>query len=183
MLNKAKQIFEKDYYRNTNGKKFHFYSYFVMGKKMRMLFWFRKCNNSKGIFYFFNRIIYSHYLKWNNNEIPAKTSIGEGLYLGHSGGRYINSNCIIGRNCNLNHNVTIGQENRGIRKGSPTIGNQVWVGANAVIVGNISIGNNVLIAPNSFVNFDVPSDSIVIGNPAKIIKDEFATKDYICDIV
>lgn len=73
----------------------------------------------------------------------------------------------------------IGQENRGKRKGTPIIGNEVWIGANAVIVGNIKIGNDVLIAPLSYVNFDVPDHSIVVGNPAKIISKEFATKDYI----
>lgn len=73
----------------------------------------------------------------------------------------------------------IGQENRGKRKGTPIIGNEVWIGANAVIVGNVKIGNDVLIAPLSYVNFDVPDHSIVVGNPAKIISKEYATKDYI----
>ena len=75
--------------------------------------------------------------------------------------------------------VTIGQENRGKRKGCPVIGDNCWIGTNAVIVGKITIGNDVLIAPLSFVNFDVPSHSIVIGNPAKIIHKENATHEYI----
>ena len=75
--------------------------------------------------------------------------------------------------------MLIGYEPRGIRKGTPTIKNNVWIGSNAAIVGNIEIGNNVLIAPNAFVNFNVPDNSIVIGNPAKIIKKENAVKDYI----
>ena len=53
------------------------------------------------------------------------------------------------------------------------------MGTNSVIVGRITIGNNVLIAPNTFVNFDVPNNSIVIGNPAKIISKEKATEGYI----
>ena len=75
--------------------------------------------------------------------------------------------------------MTIGQENRGARKGAPVIGDNVWIGANAVIVGKIEIGNNVLIAPNAYINSDVPDDSIVIGNPAKIIHNEKATEGYI----
>ena len=59
------------------------------------------------------------------------------------------------------------------------IGNKVWIGTNSVIVGKITIGDNVLIAPNSFVNFDVPSNSIVIGNPGKIIPSTNATDKYI----
>ena len=47
------------------------------------------------------------------------------------------------------------------------------------IVGNITIGDDVLIAPNAYVNFDVPSHSVVVGNPGKIISRENATEGYI----
>lgn len=63
--------------------------------------------------------------------------------------------------------------------GSPTVGNNVVVQTNAVIVGKINIGNDVLIAPNAFVNFDLPDGSIVIGNPAKIIMANKAIAKYI----
>ena len=59
------------------------------------------------------------------------------------------------------------------------MGNRVWVGANSTICGNVRIGDNVLIAANTFVNCDVPSHSIVIGNPCVIKHDENATKEYI----
>ena len=58
-----------------------------------------------------------------------------------------------------------------------------WSGTNAVIVGNVKIGKDVLIAPLTFVNFDVPDHSIVIGNPGKIIPKENATADYICNCI
>lgn len=102
-------------------------------------------------------------------QIPCGTKIGKGFYIGHNGPVIINPNATIGDNCNIATGVTIGQENRGERKGSPIIGNEVWIGANSVIVGNIKIGSDVLIAPLSYVNFNVPDHSIVIGNPAKII--------------
>ena len=60
-----------------------------------------------------------------------------------------------------------------------TIGNDVWIGANAIVVGRIQIGSDVLIAPGAYVNFDVPSHSIVLGNPAKIVAKENATEKYI----
>ena len=116
-------------------------------------------------------------------QIPTKTKIGKGLYIGHFGTIIINEEVIIGNNCNLSPNVTIGETNRGVLKGSPTIGNEVWVGTGAVIIGKITIGNNVLIAPNSYVNSDVPSDSIAIGNPAKIISKNDATVGYISFVV
>ena len=89
----------------------------------------------------------------------------------------------MGDNINIATGVTIGQTNRGERKGTPTIGDRVWIGTNAVVVGKIEIGDDVLIAPNEYVNFDVPSHSIVVGNPAKIHKTDNACKDYINRVV
>lgn len=63
--------------------------------------------------------------------------------------------------------------------GSPIIGDNVWIGANSIIVGKINIGNNVLIAPGAYINFDVPNNSIVIGNPGVIKYCENTTESYI----
>lgn len=76
-----------------------------------------------------------------------------------------NPDCTIGRNCTVAQGVLIGQNNHGV----PKIGNQVWIGANAIVVGKITIGNNVVIAPGAYVNTDVPDNSLVIGNPCKIL--------------
>lgn len=116
-------------------------------------------------------------------EISYRVQIGEGLYLGHPRNITVNVNSVIGRNCNLNKGCTIGQENRGARKGAPTLGNQVWVGINAVVVGKIVVGDDVLIAPGAYVNCDVPSHSIVLGNPCRIIPRENATAGYIENVV
>ena len=116
-------------------------------------------------------------------QIPARTEIGEGFYIGHSGRVIINPDAKLGKNINISTGVVIGRENRGKREGSPTFDGNCWIGANAVIVGNVHIGEDVLIAPLTFVNFDVPSHSIVVGNPAKIISKENATEGYICNRV
>ena len=68
---------------------------------------------------------------------------------------------------------------RGKRRGAPTIGDKVYIGINSTIIGKVNIGNDVLIAPNTFVNCDVPSHSIVLGNPCKIIHRDNATEDFI----
>ena len=102
-----------------------------------------------------------------------------GMYLGHCQCITINPGTKIGYNVNIHKGVTIGQENRGKRKGTPTIGNSVWIGVNATIVGNIRIGNDVLIAPNTYVNCDVPSHSIVFGNPCIIKHKDNATEGYV----
>ena len=112
-------------------------------------------------------------------EISRSTQIGPGLYLGHAFNITVNPEAVIGANCNLHKGVTIGQENRGKRKGAPVLGNCVWVGVNATIVGGITVGDDVLIAPGAYVNCDVPSHSIVLGNPCRVIAREGATDGYI----
>jgi len=112
-------------------------------------------------------------------QIPAGTSIGKGLYIGHRGTVVVNGRAELGDNCTLTHLVTIGQANRGMRTGCPKIGNRVWIGAGAVVVGKIVIGDNVLIAPNAYVTFDVPSNSIVSGNPAVVKEHADATEGYV----
>ena len=69
----------------------------------------------------------------------------------------------------LFRSVLIGNA-QGKYPGTPTIGDNVKVGQNAIIIGKINIGNDVLVAPGAFVNFDVPDNCIVIGNPGKIIQ-------------
>lgn len=126
-----------------------------------------------------NTIIFKMLCKIRHIEISEKTRIGAGLYCGHAYCITINPDVVIGKNVNIHKGVTIGQENRGIRKGVPIIGDKVWIGVNATIVGKINVGNDVLIAPNSFVNRSVPDHSVVFGNPCLIKSVENATEGYI----
>lgn len=111
-------------------------------------------------------------------QIPSSTEIGRGLRIVHFGHIIINPSTVIGKNFNIYPGVTIGHS-EGKRRGSPVIGDNVSIQTNAVIVGGICIGNNVLIAPNAFVNFDVPDGSIVLGNPGKVIPHENGSAKYI----
>ena len=95
-------------------------------------YWFRKTHQSPNIF---NRIIYRFFCFLYKVEIPYKTKIGKGLYIGHPYLITINHNVIIGDNCNIHKGVTIGQQNRNNHKGCPIIGNNVYIGINATIVG------------------------------------------------
>ena len=148
---------------------------------MHFIYLLRKAQQYKktspfGIFW---RLILRHYQIKYGFQIYPETQIGEGFYLGHWGMLVINPKAVIGKNCNIAQGVTIGQSNRGKSEGVPTIGDEVWIGANAAIVGNITIGNNVLIAPNAYVNIDIPANSVVIGNPAVVRHNDEATKSYI----
>ena len=91
----------------------------------------------------------------------------------------IKPKALIGRNCNIHKGVVIGQTNRGPRKGAPNIRDRVWIGINAAVVGNSTIGDDVLIAPNSFVNIDIPSHSVVFGNPCVVKHRDNATENYV----
>ncbi len=128
------------------------------------------------------RIMYRKLTFLYGYQIPRRTCLGRGLRISHFGPLVINQLAKIGDNCYVSHNVTIGKANRGDYAGCPIIGNRVWIGPGAVIVGGISIGNNVLIAPNSYVNRDIPSNSIVIGNPAIAIANASATEGYILHV-
>lgn len=173
-------IFMKDLYRwyGENGESLK--DRFFRPIEIQYLFVLRKLQNCKNpILKLFYKLKLRRLSQKSQIQIPATTTIGEGFYIGHSGRIIINSRAVIGKNVNIATGVTIGQENRGQRAGVPTIGDNCWIGTNSVIVGNITIGSDVLIAPLSFVNFDVPDHSIVIGNPAKIIHRENATEGYI----
>lgn len=112
-------------------------------------------------------------------QIPTAAKIGHGLFLGHTGRIIINPDAVMGDNINIGTGVTIGKTNRGARAGVPVIGSNVWIGNNAVIVGGIHICDDVMIAPNAFVNVDVPSHSVVLGNPGVIHHKDNATDGYI----
>lgn len=104
-------------------------------------------------------------------EIAPYAQIGEGLFIPHSIGIVIGHEVVIGNNCEIFQNVTIGS-NRKEKNGRfmPIIGNNVSIGSGAVVVGGITIGDNVCIGANSYVDKDVPSNVVVAGCPAKIIR-------------
>lgn len=175
----VKEAFAADYYRMT-GKEFkktpYDYLQILLRHNIRYMFWWRK--QTQPMWKTISKLQLFRYAKKYGIEMGA-AQIGKGLYLGHAFGITVNGSAVIGNNVNLHKGVTIGMENRGKRWGAPQIGNNVYIGINATIVGNVSIGNNVMIAPNSFVNIDVPDDSIVLGNPAVIVRKENATQNYV----
>ncbi|HIX80590.1 MAG TPA: serine acetyltransferase [Candidatus Erysipelatoclostridium merdavium] len=141
---------------------------------------FRKAQSTKIYpFKIFYLILLRIFRRINCVELPAGLKVGAGLYFGHPYCITINPKVVIGNHVNIHKGVSIGQENRGKREGVPVIGNNVWIGMNATIVGKVCIGDDVLIAPNSFVNCDVPSHSIVLGNPCIIKHSESATYGYL----
>lgn len=112
--------------------------------------------------------------------IPGSCTIGKYFKLGYWGlGVVIHSNTIIGDNCLVAQNVTIGR-NFGDKK-VPVIGNDVYIGTGSVVFGEITIGNNVIIGSNSVVNKNIPDNCTVVGNPMRIIKINRTEKYYELD--
>ena len=111
-------------------------------------------------------------------DISYRTKIGKGLYIGHFGGIVIHGDAEIGENCNLSQGVTIGVLVRGKNQGIPKIGNRVFIGPGATILGNIIIGDDALIGTQAIVTFDVPNQSVVASPLATIISQE-GSKGYI----
>lgn len=106
-------------------------------------------------------------------EIPWKLSLGANTRLFHGQGLVINDKAVIGSNCILRHNTTIGMARTDLSFGgdAPVIGNHVDIGAGAIILGGIRVGDHVCIAAGSVVVSDVPSGATVAGNPARIIRE------------
>jgi putative colanic acid biosynthesis acetyltransferase WcaB len=100
-------------------------------------------------------------------ELRPKTRVGEGLSLYHGTGLVVNDHSVIGRNVKLRHGVTIGHAVEG--GPCPTLEDGVDVGAGAIILGGITIGENAKIGAGSVVTRSVPPGARVVGNPARIL--------------
>ena len=108
----------------------------------------------------------------SSNSISAQISIGEGSFFNHHGtGCVVHEKTVIGKDCEIFQKVSIGAKLSGKESGNcvPIIGNRVKIGAGAVLLGKITIGDDVIIGANAVVVSDVPCGAVVGGVPAKII--------------
>lgn len=103
-------------------------------------------------------------------EIHPGAKIGKGLFIDHGTGVVIGETAIIGDNVTMFHGVTLGGTGKEKGKRHPTIGNNVFIGSGAKLLGNITIGDNVKIGANAVVLKDVRSNTTVVGIPGKIVK-------------
>jgi len=101
-----------------------------------------------------------------NLVISPYCSIGNNVKFPHPIGIVIGRDAVIGDNCTIFQNVTIGQK----KEKFPHIGNNVTIYSGAQIIGDIYIGNNVTIGANAVVLNSIPDYSIAVGIPAKVIK-------------
>ncbi|MFT5701023.1 MAG: serine O-acetyltransferase [Desulforhopalus sp.] len=100
-------------------------------------------------------------------RMHREVTVGKDFHLIHSGNIHIHPATIFGDRCGVMHEVTFGTN---MRAGAPIVGNDVFIGAGAKVLGKISIGNGATIAANSLVLIDVPANATAIGVPARIMK-------------
>ena len=179
---KTKPVWYDDYIRITDDSEFilsHFIRDFLFHHRLRFMVYFRCAQNTKSklakLFYEFK--LYRLCRKYGI-EIKTSTKIGRGFVMNHPYNITISPFAVIGDNVNIMKGATIGLAG-GKCPGAPTIGNCVYIGINSTVLGGITIGDDVMIAPNTFVNVDVPSHSVVIGNPCIIKHKDNATTEYI----
>lgn len=157
----------------NNGKRNHlrnyglFLSLFIVDSGFRGIIMHRICHS----FYPDSRIrlylAYTFYRIFTRIEISPRAKIGSGLFFPHPQCIVI-GNAKLGNNCTIYQGVTIGAKLPFHNK-YPTIGDNAYIGAGLTILGDITIGNNVTIGAKTVVLNDIPDNSVVAGNPAKII--------------
>lgn len=128
-------------------------------KSFRSLFYYR-IGNWRWVIQWLGKGIENFY-------IPKTVNISGGVLFFHSYSTILNATSI-GYKCRILHNVTLGDKNGK----TPVIGNYVEILPNAVIVGGVTIGDNVVIGPGAVVVKDVPANSVIVGNPAYILKQD-----------
>lgn len=168
--------YKKDLYRYYGNNKPSFLQRLFMPYELKYIKWYRYCQkHPKSLF---GKYKLRNISKKTHIQIPPEVNINEGFFILHFGRIVINHNVKAGKNFTICPGVLLGQEERGARRGNPIFGDNVFIGQNAVVVGKIVVGDDVLIAPNAFVNCDVPSHSVV-GNPSFVKTKCNATERYI----
>ena len=102
-------------------------------------------------------------------ELPLDADVGRRLWIGHQSGVVIGHGVVIGDDCLIRQNVTIGADQRNGRRPPPRLGDRVEVGAGAVILGGVVIGDDARIGPNAVVMKDVPTGASAFATPARIM--------------
>jgi serine O-acetyltransferase len=100
-------------------------------------------------------------------ELSSNSSIGPGFYIGHAFGIVVHGD--LGARCSIGQGVTIGAKGAGRSRGYPQLGDEVYLGAGAMVIGDVRVGDRVVVGANTVVVHDIPSDSRVVSAPVRIL--------------
>ena len=154
----------------------------------RFTYWLRKCDYlsrrpvfTRPLFYRARRQYMKLKFKYGY-DIEYSTKIGAGFYLGHWGGVVINGAAVIGENCNISHQVTIGADAKYGQDAVPVIGNRVYIAPGSKVFGKITLGDGCSVGANSVVTADVPPGTTAAGLPARVVSQN-GSEGYINNIL
>jgi serine O-acetyltransferase len=161
-------------YEGTSNRKL-FLRNFFSNRGFKYTFFLRMCSYFSQSevwlikkFFLIPRFFLFHYSAKYSIDISHSTRIGSGFYIAHPFCIAINSKAIIGKNCTLSHQVTIGERKREGKNGSPIIGDNVYIAPGAKVLGPITVGSFVAIGANCVVIEDIPDKAVVVGIPGKV---------------
>lgn len=138
---------------------------------LRKTEYYRNCRKDipGRLFYWFYRAKLEMRSQKLGLSIPCNV-FDKGLRIVHYGSVTVNPGCKVGKNCRIYNNTVLGTLGAGFEEGYPVLGDNVFIGTNACILGDVHVGNNVVIAAGAMVVHDVPDNVTVAGVPAKIVK-------------
>ncbi len=158
-------ILERDPAARSKAEVFFLYSGFKAVRSHRKAHWFYNHNHK-----FIARFISQRSRHKTGIEIHPAAKIGKGLFIDHGMGVVIGETTVIGDNCTIYQNVTLGGTGKDTGKRHPTLGNNVLVGAGAKVLGPFKVGDNARIAAGAVVLSEVPANATAVGVPARIVK-------------
>ena len=158
-------ILERDPAARSKAEVFFLYSGFKAVRSHRKAHWFYNHNHK-----FSARFISQRSRHKTGIEIHPAAKIGKGLFIDHGMGVVIGETTVIGDNCTIYQNVTLGGTGKDTGKRHPTLGNNVLVGAGAKVLGPFKVGDNARIAAGAVVLSEVPANATAVGVPARIVK-------------
>ena len=158
-------ILERDPAARSKAEVFFLYSGFKAVRSHRKAHWFYNHNHK-----FIARWISQRSRHKTGIEIHPAAKIGKGLFIDHGMGVVIGETTVIGDNCTIYQNVTLGGTGKDTGKRHPTLGNNVLVGSGAKVLGPFKVGDNARIAAGAVVLSEVPANATAVGVPARIVK-------------
>lgn len=176
----TKEYIKHDFYRNIEfcGKGVVLKAFFSRYSMLGVLLYYRLChyfclkekkNPIRFLVHCFCYLRFRNLKRQCGIELNQRTVIGYGLRLPHMGGIVIHPGAVVGNNCEIMQGVTIGNNIMKDRDKVAEIGDEVLICAGAKIIGNVHIGNTVVVGANAVVTKDIPDNMIVAGMPAKEI--------------
>ncbi|MFL0796110.1 MAG: hypothetical protein K6L73_01310 [Cellvibrionaceae bacterium] len=174
--NEFKEIIKADLTRYGSGDNQRaFWRHYFKDEGFKYTFWWRFAEYSsqagllRYVLYPILKLIHRNLSYKFGISIPIGVKIGPGFYIGHYGNVVISGDAILGRNCNVSQGVTIGQANRGKYKGTPVIGDKVYMATGSKIIGGITVGDNVLISANALITSNIDDSAVCVGVPAEVV--------------